>query len=348
MKQRRAFNFYPDTFKTDLNNRETYVLDDPFFEPEEFGYRTGYVGDTAILSEEDLERTPVLENLDPKRVIEQLQVGAVYTNPTTFVKSGGAFVSDLVNQIAANGGLVNDQDRLFSQYMNVWCPPVDYDKLVNFGRYFWTGSGSATTHGEYVTKEPMGSMTVVHLFDGTEFTRMPVDIVTALPGTGSNGDLVELASTVERNIYVWIAIEWVKIIPRAVSDLPTDTSDYSPGDYAYVCRTGVDFNRPLIWKYSEKAGRWIACRVFVSFDVPSNPVIGTIWEDARILPDRKFRIYTEDGLWEDLVYTNGNPTGVPADGTLKYDNRNWSDSGLDGWSAQNWWKHESDISPRGS
>jgi len=342
MKERRAFNLYPRTIRTDLNNRETYLIDDPLFEPEQFEYRNGYIGDVGILTADDLARTPrMASDLGVAREIEQYQVGAVYVDPETRVKSKGAFVSDLVNQIAMNGGLVEDQNRLFSQHMYNWSPPIDYDKIINYSRYYWVAPGDATVNGEYVTKEASGSMTVLHKFDGSAFIRVEATMVNALPGAGALNDLVELSSNVSRSIYRWNGSAWVAVIARVVEDVPTNLSNYSVNDYVYVARTGPLFNRPLLWMYSSGAGRWISQSVVVSPVEPIAPHEGTVWEDPSV---RKFRRYF-NGAWTDLVYTTGIPTGIVADGTVRYDIRKWSDVALDTWSQNNWWMNQKDLSP---
>ena len=137
VRQRRAFINLPDYHKTKQNDREYYVLDDPQFEPEDADFLIGYVGDTSELTEEDLSRTPPIVESTPEQQKYQLTIGTVFIDPDTQERQTAAFYTDLVGQISANGGLVEDPNRVFDTDYYAWTPPIDYDKHINFGGYLW-------------------------------------------------------------------------------------------------------------------------------------------------------------------------------------------------------------------
>lgn len=341
--KRRPFNQLPEHLRTEQNNREFYVADDPLYEPEASKFISGYIGDSSILTDEDLTRTPIITELDAVRQKYQLGVGVAYVDPDTQEYLSGVFYPDIVRHLAVNGALIDDPNRLFGVRYYAWRPPIDYDRHINFSRYFWIGAGTADDNGEYITKEVAGSQTCLYRFDGSEFDRVSVTIVNGLPGTGTTGQIVEDASTANRLLYAWNGTTWVGIAFRAIADV-TDTDEFEDGDYAYVCRTGPDYNRPLVWVYKEKAGRWIATPVVVNTEQPDTPRIGMIWEDVTAPPDRVFRIYTAMG-WQTLTWAAASgPTGVPANNTYRYDIRALS-SITDGWSLNNWWRAYEDLSP---
>lgn len=339
--ERRVFSRLPLYLQTDQNNRDMYISDDVMFEPEQAAFVNGYIGDTSILTEDDLARLPPVFENSAERQKYQLSLGAVYTEPTTEERSGGAFYPDLIGQIGANGGLTNDPNRLFETPFYAWAPPFDYDKHTNYTRYYWTGAGSADVNGEYITKEPQGSKTGIFIATSTGWEAHAVTIGNTAPVAPAVGDFWEDSSTNNRIIFRWTGSTWLGV-PFTVAESLPSTAGYAVGDYLYVTRTGPEFNRPLMWKYSVAAGRWIAQPVVVG-PTPDVPVEGMIWEDTSLVPNRILKVY-RNGLFVNLTWTGGVPSGTPTSTTYVYDTRNLSDI-TDGWSANNWWRHFEDLSP---
>lgn len=345
-RDRRAFEQIPDNLKTPHNNREYWIADDPLFEPERAEFVIGWIGDTSELSEEDLERTPALPAPTPERQRYQLTIGSTYLDPDTQERLSGAYYQDLVGQIEANGGIVGDDpNRVFETRFYAWAPPIDFDKLVNFGRYFWIGAGAADVNGEFVTKEPGGSRTVIYEWTGSEFVKRTCLLVPSLPASASTGDYAEDSSSALRRIFRYDGIQWAAVEYAVVSNLPVDTSTLDPGDALYVARRGPDYNRPLIWRYTEESGRWHPLSVVVTPMEPDFPREGMVWEDSTIGTERTFKRY-EQGVWLNLVYTASQtgPSGVGQDDQYLYDLRDYS-SISDEWSARNWWSHIEDLAP---
>ena len=347
-KERRAYSNYPEHLQTRQNNRETFIADDPLFEPEQADFLNGYIGDTSILTEEDLARTPPIVETTPERQKYQLVVGSTYIDPDSQERLSMASYQDMVRQIEANGGDVSDPNRVFATEFYAWTPPIDYDKHINFSRYVWVGEGTADVQGEYVTKEPEHSKTVVHTWDGTDLTPSDVIISDGLPPILPAGTFVEDASDDSRFIYLSDGVTWNMVDLEIVDDVPTsfpDPMDQLPPIYYYVTRTGPDFQRPLVWRYSEAAGRWIPQSVVVSLSEPEVPRPGMVWEDARLLGERILKVFN-NGVFGPLTYTLGEgPTGAPgSDGDYIYDTREYS-ALTDEWSRDNWWRHQEDLSP---
>ena len=344
--ERRAFSTYPSYLKTEYNDKITSIADDPLFEPESANFLNGYIGDFSILSEEDLERTPPILEMSPERQKYQLSVGSTLIDPDTQDRLTTVSYTDLERHLGANGALVDEPNRIFSTNFYAWTPPIDYDKHINFSRYMWTGPGSADVQGEYVTKEPSHSKTVIHEWDGSQIIARDVKISEGLPATGNEGDFVEDASILERFIFRHNGSGWVVVPFQTVSDIPELPSieDFTPPLYFYVARTGHEFNRPLVWKYSDLSGRWISMPVIVNPVEPDNAREGAIWEDGiSIANERTLKIFKNSGFIP-LDYGFGFPNGTPGvDGEYLYDTRNYSDL-TDDWSKENWWRHIEDLS----
>ncbi len=350
-KQRRVFGAYPDYLKTPHNDQETYVADDQLYEPEDASFLLGYIGNGDLLTSLDLKRTPLINESSASRKKYQLSIGVTYIEPDFKRRESAAFYTDLIGQIGSNGGLVDDPNRVFETDFYAWSPPIDYDKHMNFSRYFWIVPGEAADiHGVYITKEPEASKTSIYEFDGTAFNRIEVPIADGLPPVGTVGSYVEDASNTARPIFRSNGTAWIVVDFLPVEDIPTDTTSFVSGDAVYVARTGPDFNRPLVWLYSDQAKRWVSQSVVVSLSEPENPRLGMVWEDARVKPQRKLKIY-DGSSFVALVYTNAlGPTGIGTNKEHIYDIRNFFDSisisgAKDPWSRENWWRHFEDLSP---
>jgi len=345
-KQRRVFNNYPESLRTRQNNRETFIADDPLFEPEQANFLNGFIGDVSVLTDEDLARKPVVLEMTPERQKYQLSVGANFIDPDSQERVSAAFYTDMINQIEANGGFVDDPNRVFATNFYAWTPPIDYDKHINFSRYRWVGVGSADVQGEFITIEPSHSKTVIYEWDGSNMQQRNVSIVNGLPPIEPDGTFVEDASVAERFIYRSNGVIWVLLNLDMVPVIPTQTATLDIPSYFYVTRTGPEFNRPLVWKYSGDAGRWIPQPVIVSSEEPETIRDGMVWEDVRVGSERVLKV-AANGAFSDLIYTaSDGPPGAPGtDGEYIYDTRNFSDLDPNSWEANNWWRHHEDLSP---
>ena len=291
--ERRAFTNYPENLRTRQNNQETFIADDPSFEPEQANFLNGFIGDFTSLTVEDLERTPPILEGTAERQKYQLAVGATFIDPDAQERESVASYTDLVNQIESNGGIVTDPNRVFAVDFYAWTPPFNYDKHINPSRYLWIGTGTADVQGEYVTKEPKHSKTVIHEWDGITLTANAALIYDGLPAVMAAGTYVEDSSTIQRLVYLSNGAIWQLLSLKVVSDVPTDFSEVAAPTYFYVARTGPDYQRPLVWKYSSGAGRWISLPVVVDPAAPENLRTNMVWEDSRLAGERILKFYRD-------------------------------------------------------
>lgn len=368
MKQRRVYSLLPKHFQNDVNKRLIGATDDLLFEPEDFERIEGQIGDDTGVSQSEKNRVPFIESRDPNSDRHPLSPCVVsYNNDGTV--SNGAFYSDLVGHILANGGLISDESRLFECDYFSFNPPINIDRWTNFSKYFWTGGGTAKDTGEYVVKEPASSQTVLHFIetDGS-FTKKNVILDSSdqlavgspyNPSGTSTGDLREDCTDSQRPIYIWDNSAWQLVNIHVVSSLDDVDPTTPSGTYVYVARTGKDYQRPVIFQYSETAGRWISKVPIISNTEPDNPTEGSIWEDSRFGSFRKFLVY-ENSTWTPLTYStipyvdlvtpaNNISTmtgiGVPGENDPKY-RYAAIDFTIDDdpWKKENWWVHYEDLS----
>ena len=349
MTKNRYFEQLPPRFKTDDNRRMSSVSDDIMFEPEDFGPVEGQVGDVADVSDAELAREPLVAESDAERARYQLSV-AVVSGEAGKVDSG-AFYTDLLNRIHANGGLIDDHQRLFETPWYAWTPPIDNDRWTNFHKYRWLGQGNASLQGEYVTKDQAGQRSVFFRADGpTTFTKVTVAVGTQAHGSFPAGTVVgqlrEDSTTANRIVYKWDGAAWTQLEWYPVASVPESTA-LPVGTHFYVARWGYDFNRIVVHEYSGTGGRWVPRLPVVASALPSSASVGTMWEDCTSPPNRIIRKRTELGwvaltTWFQAATIAG--AGVGTHGDAKYVAVDVA-SVTDGWSSANWWRHVDDLSP---
>jgi len=354
MTERRVFSSLPKYFQTDVNKRLLGATDDLVFEPEAFERIEGQIGDDTGVSEDTKARSPFIPNRNFNDNRSQLAPCVVsYAGDGSI--TNGSFYSDLVGHILANGGIISDESRLFECDYFSFNPPMSVDKWVNFPKYIWTGTGAAKDNGVYVSKEPFASQTTLYYVenDGSttkkDVVMSSVSIVSegTIPNTDPVGTLREDCTDVNRTIYRWDGSNWQSVNLYIIDDLDKIPAGIDSGTYIYVARTGKEFQRPVIFNYSEKAGRWIPKVPVISNIEPANPVDGMIWEDSRS-SSRKFLIY-QNKSWTPLNYSHvttmtgiGAPTGN--DKVYRYSANNFT-SNDDPWQKESWWVHFEDLSP---
>lgn len=347
MTENRAFKLLPKRLQNDFNKKQMSVSEDLLFEPEDFAYVDGQIGDENSITARERARIPFIRQADEDRQKTQLSTAAVYTDANGDVQ-GAAFYDDLVGHIDANGGNVTNKSNLFECDYYSFNPPIDIDKWTNFQKYYWTGVGTAVQSGEYVTKDAEGSQVIFHRVenDGT-FT--PVECRIHVSGTkptlgNTTDDLIEDLTTNARNVYRWTGSAWELVAFTAFSEMPTSASGMVAGKYIYVARAGSLYQRPVLMHYSATAGRYVSKTPVISLAEPESPVTGMIWEDCRVVNQRRLNIWT-DGQWTELTYQKTNSfssVSIPASGYY-YDARRKSEI-TDEWSANNWWVHFEDLS----
>ncbi len=330
MVETRFSGLLPDYLKTTYNQTTVPLLEDRLFEPENGKHIHGYVGDTTGFTEgqlNDLTRIPEKNTSD---YTDQLSISAVYVNDVNGSKQGGTFSTDVLGLISSNGGYTDDVKRLYDTNYYVWAPPIDYDKFINFSRYYWVGDGDASTSGEFIVSEARGTTVYVHVFETGTLVKKTV-AVGSQPSSPSIDDLWEDSSDNNRKIRKYNGSNWVPITFTVVDTLPTTGND---GDYYY--HASAFTNRPTIKRYMDVAGRWVSLPVVITSSVPLTPIKDQIYEYADGT-NRVFKIY-DGSTYVDLNYSSGDPTGTN-DGYV-YDTTTPSND----WSIANQWRHIDDLS----
>lgn len=297
--QRRFYNYIPEYLKTVSINQRSFMSSDILYEPEDASFISGFAGDSNVLSSSDKERYSILNNSDKKRKKYELSVGVVLKNDAGKIEKG-IFYDDLVKNLAVNGALVNDENRLFASNYYTWTPPIDYDKHVNFSKYYWMGDGDAIANGNYIIKEWYGSQTYIYQKIDNRLEKIQVLIVKDFPSNPIINDFIEHSEN-ERIIYRYNGTNW-DVIDINYINTEQDINELLDYAYLHIPKNGYYYSKYTILKYNSDAGRYISYHPIVSNTEPDRPMENMIWENSSIKPFRRFYIY-KSGQWQKIEYS---------------------------------------------
>ena len=136
-KRISSVNLLPEYLKTDKNKKFLSSTLDQLIQKPELERLNGYVGSTktpTYKSDDSYVLNPNPYQLDPALV--------TYDNLKNVQSIQG--YDDLINEIAAKGGLTNNLDRLFRSKVYSYDAHIDWDKLVNYQNYYWMPYGPET------------------------------------------------------------------------------------------------------------------------------------------------------------------------------------------------------------
>jgi len=151
MAKRKSVSFLPKWLQTDKNKKFLHGTLDQLLNSKSLERVDGYVGRRFGPSYKTSD--PYISTVGQFRTAYQLEPSIVYKNTDNNIEFVITY-DDLINGVKENGGLGNKHDRLFSQESYNWEGFVDYDKLINFGEYYWLPNGPGTaliTSGEVPT-----------------------------------------------------------------------------------------------------------------------------------------------------------------------------------------------------
>ncbi|RMH14112.1 MAG: hypothetical protein D6698_13115, partial [Gammaproteobacteria bacterium] len=326
MAERRSYNLLPGYFKNQINDKLTRIAD-MMYEPEKAKFLHGFVGNTSIIIDKDLAKTPIITEQKKEWQDQQIVFGSFLkdVNDPTIIRHG-VLESDLRGLLQFYGGDIHRDsiDRAIESTYYSWTPPIDLDKFLNFSQYYWMGDLDKI---EYIVKEPVGSKTTIHQRVGSSIVTHKVPLIK--PSQPNKGDLWDD----DRTIKIWDGTNWKPLVYTVTDTEPTVDTAYD-GQFFYVRKH--QYQRSVLWNYSENTGRWRAIIPYVG-DRPKSPVTGMIWEDGS---DRSLKIWNGT-LFAPLIYTVGTPSGAGTHDQYILDER---EPPVTGWSSVNEWRHWDDLS----
>ena len=137
--KRYPIELLPGYLQTDSLKKLFNTTVNQLFQPSSVEFLDGYIGNIPAWYNSTRDFYIPEPNKDRQNYqLSPTIISSPLNNPEL---TNAIFYSDLVNQIAFQGGITNNPDRLFSQEYYSWSPPIDLDMFVNYSNYFWLPNG---------------------------------------------------------------------------------------------------------------------------------------------------------------------------------------------------------------
>ena len=173
----RTLNFLPEIFQTPTNSQFLGATLDQIVDQPNTMKIEGYVGTKfgyGINAKDKYVIEPTKTRID-----YQLDPGVVFTKTNS--SSAKDFISypGIVDALKLEGGITDNNDRLFNSEFYSWDPFVNLDKIINFNQYYWLPTGA-----------PVVNISTDIVYTATDYT------VTSLPnGYNISSDVNPSGST---------------------------------------------------------------------------------------------------------------------------------------------------------
>lgn len=166
--RRRVTERLPALLNTDLIKKFFAGSADHLYQPEVSEKLAGFIG--QIPSHFEKGRDFYINEPTTKRRDHQLEPTAISIDPVTGDLVNIMFYEDILNLLRFQGGLINNQNRLFDTEFYSWAPCIDLDKLMNFTNYFWFPAGPDVIRISILTDigGDLGTLDAI-VIDGIEF-----------------------------------------------------------------------------------------------------------------------------------------------------------------------------------
>lgn len=141
MAKRKSSSFLPKFLQTTKNEKFLHATLDQLLNSKSLERIDGYIGRRRGPSYSITD--PYISTVGSNRQNYQLEPSVTYKN--NGVLDFVITYDDILSNIDSNGGNNLKHDRLFKQEYYNWSGFVDYDKLINFGEYYWMPAGPGKT-----------------------------------------------------------------------------------------------------------------------------------------------------------------------------------------------------------
>jgi hypothetical protein len=155
---RRSVDLLPNVFRTDKNTKFLSGTLDQLIQPASVEKISGWVG-SKITPTYDPKKDFYLKETIPFRKKYQLEPAVVVTDSNQNITKAFSY-DDLINQLAFDGAMTNDLNRLFTPEIYSYDPHIEWDKFVNFDQYYWMPEGPDSITITGVAKSTSSTYTV--------------------------------------------------------------------------------------------------------------------------------------------------------------------------------------------
>ena len=135
----RTLNFLPDIFQTSPNSEFLSATLDQVVNPPNTQKIQGYIGSKfgyGINAEDYYVVEPTKTRTD-----YQLEPGVVFTKTNENVAQDFITYPGIIDTLSIQGGITNNNSRLFNSQFYSWDSFTNLDKIINFNQYYWLPNG---------------------------------------------------------------------------------------------------------------------------------------------------------------------------------------------------------------
>jgi hypothetical protein len=155
---RRTIDLLPTIFKTDRNAKFLAGTIDQYLEPAKVERINGWVGTKNTPTYNPFTDNYIPTN-SPLRSAYQVEP-ALIVNDANLKPQETLAYDDLINQLKFNGANVSNLGKLFNPEFYSYNPNINWDKLVNFEKYYWMPYGPDVVTVTGQLKKTVSSYTV--------------------------------------------------------------------------------------------------------------------------------------------------------------------------------------------
>ena len=137
--QVRTIDFLPEIFKTKSNEQFLAATLDQITQQPDFVKVQGFVGSKfgyGIHATDGYVSEPTKERTD-----YQLEPAVIFTKKNTDIALDAIPYYQMIDGLKAQGSLVNNHSKLFTNEFYAWDSFTDLDKLINYSQYYWLPQG---------------------------------------------------------------------------------------------------------------------------------------------------------------------------------------------------------------
>ena len=174
---RKSVNLLPVLFRTNKNSNFLAGTLDQLIQPPQLKRLDGWVG-SKITPTFDPSKDFYIESNLKIRQDYQLEPALVVTNDILKIIKSTSY-DDLINQLKFEGANTSKLDRLFSPEFYSYDPHIDWDKFVNFEKYYWMPSGPNAVSIANQQREIVSTYNVTDTADGFNFVFTPDGLTPA-------------------------------------------------------------------------------------------------------------------------------------------------------------------------
>ena len=135
----RTLDFLPEIFKTPTNAQFLSATLDQLTSQPNTKKIQGYIGSKfgyGVNPNNYYVTEPTKTRTD-----YQLEPGVVFTNQSETNAKDFISYPGILDALKLQGGITDNNDRLFNSQFYSWDPVVDLDKIINFNQYYWLPAG---------------------------------------------------------------------------------------------------------------------------------------------------------------------------------------------------------------